>query len=138
MKKRLDGRWSLGLVAALVLGGCEPAAGKTESIDVLALVKPEPGVWWTHLGQQSSVAAYLGPAFRGSQELEGRIWTLACTALGAEEPLACLQGFVLTDSEIPVLYEGPSFRVELRPIAGLTWGEVSSREQLETEIEGFF
>ena len=95
------------------------------------------GFWWSHVGEQSTAVANFGPWLETSS---GRLrrWSLVIHAPGAEFGLVCDQGLVWPEDMAPIHVTSSQFEVDLRPVAGTTWGEVESDAQLEALVEGLF
>lgn len=128
---------ALAAVAALGLAvaGCQPAAAVVAA-PALAHARND-GFWWLHTGDQSAAVACFGPTIEMS---EGRFrpWSLVVHLPGSDEQLSCTQGLVPLDGMDPILSQGETFRVELRPGDGLLWGDVSGEAQLAASAEGLY
>lgn len=128
----------VGLLVLSVLGGCRPAAAAAEPGAGAASARAasaSEGFWWTLLGEQSAAVASFGPTL----EAEGtslRPWSLIVFLPGSSEPLSCVQGRVELEGALPIVVHGGSFRVELQPVPGRTWGEVADDSQITARAEG--
>ncbi|MCP3916794.1 MAG: hypothetical protein GY711_14655 [bacterium] len=95
------------------------------------------GLWWTFMGEQSAAVLHVGPLM---ESVHGnlRSWNLVVHLPGTPEPLSCVPGIAHAEDAAPILMRGELFEVELRPLEGLTWGEVYSDAQLVGVTNGLF
>ncbi len=103
-----------------------------------ARVPGAPAFWWTHMGDQSCAALWLGPPGLNDVGLPVRRWTVVISLPGSEEPLSCLQGTSPLAGNARIYLQGAFFLLDVRPVAGLTWGDVAGEEQLEIDRDGFY
>jgi hypothetical protein len=71
---------------------------------------------------------------------EGRFrpWSLVIHLPGSDESLSCTQGLLPLAEAHPILAEGATFHVELRPCEGCTWSEVTGEKDLVVRVEGLY
>lgn len=125
-----------GLIAAgLALESCEPAGAVSAAPAMVA--ERHDGFWWIQTGSQSAAIACFGPTI-ATEEGPQRPWSLVIHLPGGDEPLACRQGMVPLSATYPIFAEGGTYRVELRPCEGCTWGDVTGEEQLQANALGLF
>jgi hypothetical protein len=128
--------------ASAVRGGAPTEHPDDGSARVAPRAAPRAAVeddsfWWAEAGQQSGVTLWIGPSSIDVHGLGIRHWTLSTFLPGSERPLSCLQGTAGLDGAARIRLRGAEFHVEARPLEGLTWGEVVSREQLAVDLNGF-
>lgn len=123
------------LAPSVGLGACRPADGVNAAPTLVH--DHHDGFWWMQTGEQSAAVASFGPTIE-TPEGRFRQWSLIIHLPGSTEPLSCTQGLVPLAESHPILAQGETFLVELRPCDGCLWADVTGETRLAANTQGLY
>ena len=98
--------------------------------------RAEETLWWGYAGEVGGAGVSFSPALLDPDGSLVRLWSLTCVKPQTSSPLTCLGGVVYCDSSDPMELEREHLKLHFKPKDGLTWGQVQTRDELETLVVG--
>ncbi len=102
------------------------------------LVDVPPMFWWTSAGEMSAATVAFGAPFLDSAGTPRRPWALSAFRPGSGHPLVVFQSVVDLRGAEAIGCGAGEFRVQLLPLPGQTWADVTGAELLSATVEGVY
>ena len=125
---------AIALAVGLTTAACSRAEGAgftAAGAEAGALEEHGPAsFWWNALEADRAAMVWFGPPYLDVQSGAAmRPWVLTCYLPG-DNPYVWFQATVPLHSSLPIGFSSGAIELELFPIEGLTWAEVSQPDQL--------